>query len=161
MAASSIEALEARLDALESRLAIDALIAGYAEAFDNQDEKLLGSLWHEDSRLLLGDFGNSDGRDTILASARRNWKRMPHMHHWMANAIVVVNGDEATGTVAADCLFFDVEQGPVQVSGQYRDSYSRRDGRWAFVQREFDLHFVTPLAGWKPVAGPERFGAAS
>ena len=161
MAASNIEALEARLDALESRLAIDALIKGYAEAFDNQDEKLLGSLWHEDSRLLLGDFGNSDGRDTILASARRNWKRMPHMHHWMANAIVVVNGDEATGTVAADCLFFDVEQGPIQVSGRYRDSYSRRDGRWAFVQREFDLHFVTPLVGWKPVAGPERFGAAS
>jgi len=161
MTATNIETIEARLDAIESRFAIDALIANYAEAFDNQDETLLATLWHEDSRLLLGDFGNSDGRETILASARRNFKRMPHMHHWMANAVIAINGDDATGTVAADCLFFDVEQGAVQVSGRYVDSYSRRDGRWAFAQRVFELHFVTPLVGWKPVAGPERFGAAT
>jgi hypothetical protein len=109
--------LEARLDALESRQAIDALIAGYAQAFDNQDETLLSSLWYEDSRLPLGDFGNSEGRDAILVSARRNWRRMPHMHHWMANARITPNGDEATGTVAANCLFFDVEQVAIQVSG--------------------------------------------
>jgi hypothetical protein len=151
--------LEARLDALESREAIDALIAGYAQAFDNQDETLLSSLWHEDSRQLLGDFGNSEGRDAILLSARRNWRRMPHIHHWMANTRITLNGDEATGAVAANCLLFDVEHGAIQVSGQYRDRYSRREGRWAFTQREFDLRFVTPLPGWTPVAGPERFGA--
>lgn len=150
--------IEARLEALESRQAIDALIAGYAEAFDSQNERLLASLWHEDSKLLLGDFGKSDGREAILASARRNWKKMPHMHHWMANALIALDGDEASGTVAADCLFYDIEQGVLQVSGQYRDSFKRRDGRWAFQQREFDLHFATPLADWKPAAGSERFG---
>ena len=79
--------LEARLDALESRLAIDALIANYAEAFDTMNEELLATLWHPDSRLLLGANGDAEGLDAILAQARVNMRRMPHMHHWMANAL--------------------------------------------------------------------------
>lgn len=149
--------LEARLDAVESRQAIDALIAGYALAFDHADLNLLATLWHEDSSLLLGDFGNSYGRDVILAAARRNLQKMPHMHHWMANALITLDGDHASGIVAANCLFYDIEMGAVQVSGEYRDVFSRRDGRWAFDKREFETHFVTPLQNWKPVAGTERF----
>ena len=94
--------LEARLDAIESRLAIDALIANYAEAFDTMNIDLLATLWHPESRLLLGANGNSDGLEAILAQARINMKRMPHMHHWMANALVTVDGDNAHGLVAAE-----------------------------------------------------------
>ena len=149
---------EARLDAVESRQAIDRLIAAYALAFDNRDEALLATLWHHDSCLLLGDFGNSYGREAILESARRNMGKMPHMHHWMANAMMTLDGDEGEGIVAANCLFYSVELGAIQVSGQYRDHFSRRDGRWAFLKREFDTHFVTPLPNWRPIAGSERFG---
>ena len=150
--------LEARLEAIESRIAIETLIANYAEAFDTMNEGLLTTLWHPDSRLLLGANGNAEGLDAILAQARVNMKRMPHMHHWMANALITVNGDEGSGLVAADCLFYDIEQGVLQVSGQYRDIYQRRSGRWAFQQRTFDTHFATPLKNWTPVAGTERFG---
>lgn len=150
--------LEARLDAIESRFAIDALIANYAEAFDTMNMALLATLWHPDSRLLLGQNGNSDGLEAILAQAAVNMKRMPHMHHWMANALITVEGDSAHGTVAADCIFYDVDQGPLQVSGQYKDIYDRRDGRWAFVERRFTMHYATPLKNWAPVAGTERFG---
>ena len=153
--------LSARLDAIESRLAIDALIASYALAFDNRNETMLRGLWHDDARLLLGDFGNSEGVEAILAAARRNWQRMPHMHHWMANALIQIDGDDATGLVAANCLFFDREQGTLQVSGQYRDVYQRRESRWALVQREFDCHFVTPLRDWQPLGGSETFDVAS
>lgn len=150
--------LEARLDAIESRIAIDALIANYAEAFDTMNEGLLATLWHPDSRLLLGANGNADGLDAILAQARVNMKRMPHMHHWMANALITLDGDNGHGLVAADCLFYDIEKGVLQVSGQYRDIYRRRSGRWAFQQRTFDMHFATPLQNWTPIAGTERFG---
>jgi ketosteroid isomerase-like protein len=149
--------LAARLDAIESRQAIDALIAKYALAFDHADLVMLATIWHEDACLLLGDFGNSYGRDVILAAAQRNMQKMPHMHHWMANALITIDGDRATGIVAADCLFFDLEMGPVQVSGEYRDVFSRREGTWVFDKREFETHFVTPLPGWKPIAGAERF----
>ena len=113
---------------------------------------------HPDSRLLLGANGNSEGLDAILAQARVNMKRMPHMHHWMANAIITLDGDNGHGLVAADCLFYDVEKGPLQVSGQYKDIYQRRDGRWAFQQRIFEMHFATPLQNWAPIMGTERFG---
>jgi hypothetical protein len=150
--------LEARLDAIESRFAIDALIANYAEAFDTMNMDLLATLWHPDARLLLGQNGNAVGLDAILAQAAVNMKRMPHMHHWMANALITVKGDGADGLVAADCLFYDIDQGPLQVSGQYKDIYARRDGRWAFVERSFTMHFATPLKNWVPVTGTERFG---
>lgn len=150
--------LEARLDAIESRFAIDALIANYAQAFDTYDRELLATLWHPDSRLLLGQNGNAEGLDAILAQADVNMKRMPHMHHWMANALITVAGDRAHGLVAADCIFYDVDQGPLQVSGQYQDIYERRDGRWAFVERQFTMHYATPLKNWVPIMGTERFG---
>ncbi len=137
--------LRTRLDAIESRIAIDALIAKYAEAFDTMNERLLATLWHPDSRLLLGANGNADGLDAILAQSRANMMRMPHMHHWMANALVTLDGDNGHGLVAANCLFYDIEKGALQVSGQYRDIYQRRNGRWAFQQRTFDMHFATPL----------------
>src|SRR5690349_18208107 len=87
------KSIEARLDAIESRFAIDALIANYAEAFDTMNMELLASLWHPDARLLLGANGNSDGLEAILSQAQVNMKRMPHMHHWMANALITVDGD--------------------------------------------------------------------
>lgn len=151
-------ALEARLDAIESRFAIDALIANYAEAFDTMNETLLATLWHPESKLLLGANGNSEGLEAILAQARVNMKRMPHMHHWMANALITVDGDNAHGLVAADCIFYDVDKGPLQVSGQYRDVYQRREGRWAFLERRFTMHYATPLRDWVPIMGTERFG---
>jgi len=150
--------LAARLDAIESRFAIDALIANYAEAFDTMNEELLATLWHPDSRLLLGANGNAEGLDAILVQSRANMKRMPHMHHWMANALITIDGDEGHGLVAADCLFYDVERGPLQVSGQYRDLYQRRAGRWAFLERTFTMHYATPLQNWVPIMGTERFG---
>jgi len=51
----------------------------------------------------------------------------------------------------------DTEKGPVQVSGLYHDRFERRNGKWAFLSRRFELHFLTPLNGWVPVAGEERF----
>ena len=67
------------------------------------------------------------------------------MHHWMANALITVDGDNGHGLVAADCLFYDVDQDTLQVSGQYRDVYQRRDGRWTFLEHTFTMHYATPL----------------
>ena len=153
-----LQELESRVAAIEDRFAIEALVANYAEAFDTMNMDLLATLWHPDSRLLLGQNGNAHGRDAILAQAADNMKRMPHMHHWMANALVTLHGDSAHGSVAANCLFYDIDQGPLQVSGQYKDIYERRTGRWAFVERRFTMHYATPLKNWAPVSGTERFG---
>ena len=153
----TLEHLAARLEALESRAAIESLISGYANAFDLMDSELLLTLWHDDAILDLPGFGGGTSPEEILAMAQRNWRRMPHMHHWMSNPMISIDGGSATATVAADCLFHDVEQGPVQLSGLYHDRFERRDGHWRFTARRFELHFLTPLVNWKPVAGSEAF----
>ncbi|OPA86280.1 hypothetical protein BFW87_26425 [Pseudomonas fluorescens] len=152
----SLQALSARLDTLESHLAIQRLVAEYAHAFDNHDEALLRSLWHEGAVLTLGAaFGDFTGVDAIVESAHRNWAQMPHMHHWMANALVDLDGDKATARAAVDCMVSHRELGQVQISGLYHDRLERRDGRWAFVERTFALHYLTPLPHWRPVGGSE------
>ncbi|WP_312440379.1 nuclear transport factor 2 family protein [Janthinobacterium sp.] len=154
--ATNPQDIVARLDALESRIAIERLIASYAQAFDRRDAALLRSIWHDDARLSLGAaFGDFSGIEPIMESAKTNWASMPHMHHWMANAIIDLDGERASATVAVDCLCTHVSMGQVQISGLYHDQFERRDGRWAFVEREFDMHFLTPLANWVPVAGIE------
>ncbi|NVZ24684.1 nuclear transport factor 2 family protein [Pseudomonas gingeri] len=155
----SKQALEARLDAIESELAIHRLVAEYGHAFDSRDETLLRSIWHEGAILDLGDaFGYFEGIEAIIASAHQNWSHMPHMHHWMANTLLELEGDRATAKVAVDCLVIHVEMGPTQISGLYHDHFERRSGRWAFVERRFELHYLTPLEKWKPVAGSEATG---
>ncbi|RRV10085.1 nuclear transport factor 2 family protein [Pseudomonas sp. v388] len=155
----NIDTLSARLDALESRAAIDRLISAYANAFDRLDAALLQDIWHLDASLDLPGFGSASGRDGILAMAENSWRQMPHMHHWMANPLIDIVGDSATGTVAANCLFHDIEKGPVQVSGLYYDRFERRAGKWAFLSRRFELHYLTPLNDWLPIAGIESFSA--
>jgi hypothetical protein len=152
----STQDLSVRLDALESRFTIERLISQYAQAFDGRDEDMLRVIWHDDAFLSLGKtFGEFEGIDAILESARNNWQQMPHMHHWMANPIIDIEGDSAKGRVAVDCLCTHVEMGPVQISGLYHDRFERREGRWAIAERRFDLHYLTPLAQWSPVAGSE------
>ncbi|WP_218121951.1 nuclear transport factor 2 family protein [Variovorax sp. EL159] len=151
--------LMARLDVLESRFAIERLIGQYAQAFDNQDEAMLRGIWHDGATLSLGaTFGAFEGVEEIMQSAHSNWKQMPHMHHWMANPIIDIEGDRATGRVAVDCLCTDVTSGPVQISGLYHDRFERRGHRWAFVERRFEMHFLTPLQNWTPIAGSEFKG---
>ena len=145
-----------RVEQLETRFALERLISEYAHAFDTRDETLLRSIWHEEARLDLGAaFGCHDGIAAIIASAHLNWAAMPHMHHWMANPLIDIRGDTASATVAVDCLCTHNELGQVQISGLYHDRFERRQERWAFSERRFELHFLTPLAGWKPLAGLE------
>ena len=153
----NIEELTTRLEALESRAAIESLISAYANAFDRIDVSLLGRIWHEESTLDLPGFGKAGNRNEILAMAQDSWRQMPHMHHWMANPVIEIEGDSALGTVAADCLFLDIEKGPVQVSGLYHDKFGRRQGKWTFLSRRFELHFLTPLKDWIPLAGDEKY----
>lgn len=153
----NIETLLGRLDALESRVAIESLISAYANAFDRMDPQLLHSIWHAEATLELPGFGRAGSRDEILLMAGNSWRQMPHMHHWMANPLINIKGDSATATVAANCLFHDIEKGPVQVSGLYHDRFTRHNGQWCFLSRHFELHYLTPLQNWIPVAGSEGF----
>jgi hypothetical protein len=151
----NVELLE-RLDRLESRHAVERLIYEYAQAWDRHDIGMLEGIWHDGALLSLGDaIGHYQGIDAILEAAHQLWAQTPHMHHWMANPLIDIAGDTATATTALDCFVTDNGTGPTQVGGLYRDRLERRNGRWGFVERKFELHYWTPIANWKPTAGTE------
>lgn len=150
--------IETRIDRIESRTAVERLVAQYAHAFDSGDVDLLRTLWHTGAELRLGEpFGDFAGIDGIVEAAHLLWSQSPRMHHWMSNVVVDIDddGETARAVSALDCLVTNVETGPTQVGGIYRDRAARRDGRWAIVERVFELHYFTPIPGWAPVHGSE------
>lgn len=148
--------LAQRLDRLESKEAIERLVAQYAHGFDAQDVELVKSVWHDGALLALGEpFGDFRGIEEIGEAAHALWAQSPRMHHWMANTVIDVDGDSATGIAALNGLVSNVDDGPTAVIGNYFDCYERRDGRWAITERRFDLHFWAPLRGWKATIGSQ------
>ncbi|MGW6901560.1 nuclear transport factor 2 family protein [Streptomyces sp. NPDC054919] len=149
--------LEARLDKIESRIEIEELVSKYAQSFDRHDRDMLRGLWFEDSVLNLGpNFGEPfKGLDGIVAAAETLWAKTPKMHHWMANSIVVIDGDTARAETALDCFVIDSDDGPTQVGGLYTDHLERRQGVWKIKLREFDLHYWAPLSDWSAAAGTD------
>jgi ketosteroid isomerase-like protein len=137
--------LEARLDRVESRQAIENLIASYAHGFDNEDRELLHSIWHDDAVLDFGEaFGVHEGIEAIREAAEGFWKMITWMHHWQATPLIEIDGDRATSIVGLDCMVRSAEQGPVRVAGNYRDVYERRDGVWKISRRDFEVSFWAP-----------------
>jgi hypothetical protein len=152
--------LASRLDRLESHQAVERLIANYARGFDQRDPQLFASIWFHDSVLDMGEvFGRCQGLEEIAAGAERLWTGTPHMHHWMANEVIDINGDTATAISSLDCLVTDASAGPTQISGTYFDSCERREGRWGIVYRRFEMHYWTPLPCWVPREGLEAHPA--
>ncbi|MFD3589469.1 nuclear transport factor 2 family protein [Streptomyces sp. NPDC058683] len=149
--------IEARLDKIESRIEIEELVSKYAQSFDRHDRDMLRGLWFEDSVLNLGsNFGEPfKGIDNIMAAAETLWAKTPKMHHWMANSIVVIDGETARAETALDCFVIDSEDGPTQVGGLYTDHFERREGVWKIKLREFDLHYWAPVSGWSAAAGAD------
>jgi hypothetical protein len=149
--------IEARLDAIESRWAIQDLASRYAQAFDRHDREWLRSLWFDDSVLNLGPaFGDPFvGIDNIMNAAEQLWAKTPVMHHWMANPLITLDGDKVTAETALDCFVVDSEDGPTQVGGLYTDRCERRGGVWKIARRDFDLHYWAPLPNWTAATGSD------
>jgi hypothetical protein len=141
---------EERLDKLESRFAIEDLIAAYAKGFDRKDPDLLYSIWWDDAVLDFGEsFGLHVGMDAIHSAAEGFWAMVPWMHHWMATPLIEIEGDRATAYVGLDCLVRHTEDGPTRVGGYYEDEFERRDGVWKFSKRMCDIQIWAPDPTYK------------
>jgi ketosteroid isomerase-like protein len=137
--------LEDRVDQIESRTAIAALVAGYCEGVDRQNLERFMGLWHDDAAYLIpGGRGNFHGTEGILASQEVIAKAWRETYHWTTNHTVdFESGDRAVGRsdVFAMCTHHD---GRVSyVGGTYDDIYERRAGVWKFAQRTVTRWFVS------------------
>lgn len=137
--------LEERIDRIESRTEIAALVAGYCEGVDCKDLAKFTSLWHDDAEYLIGvgrgDFCGLAQIATFPAVAAKAWAGT---HHWTTNHVVEFTGaDHATGR--SDCIAIgEHHDGRASfISATYLDEYARRDGAWKLTRRQVLRHFVS------------------
>jgi uncharacterized protein (TIGR02246 family) len=141
----SASSLEERIDQIESRTAIGALVAGYCEGVDHGNLELFLSLWHDDAQYLIpGGRGDFIGTDGIRRSQEVIGKAWASTKHWTTNHTVAFTGtDTATGRSDAFAMCQHHDGKVSFVSATYQDEYGRRDGTWRFSKRLVNRWFVS------------------
>jgi hypothetical protein len=137
--------VEARLDEIESRVAISDLVAGYCEGVDRKNLERFMGLWHDDAEYLIpGGRGDFVGIERIRESQVVIAKAWKETYHFTTNLTVKFSTpDRAEGRsdVYAICTHQD---GQVSlVGGTYEDVYERRNGTWKYAKRLVNRHFVS------------------
>lgn len=147
---SDIEALERRLDELESRAALRDLVTDYCRGFDNHNWEQFISIWHEDAIWEIGPpFGTFEGhegiRSAVIDVLYPAWRET---HHLTSNLKVSFNGpDHALGICDVDCMGATADDIVQMISATYTDDFERRDGVWKIAKRHVVIHYFNPIPG--------------
>jgi len=143
---SALPSAAERLDEIESRVAISALVAGYCAGLDHRDYDGFTALWHADGDYRIPGRADYSGAEEIRRSLHvideiwlRNW-------HWTSNhTVTFIDPDRATGR--SDVFSIGEERatgGTCFTAATYEDVYERRAGVWRFASRTTVRWFVTP-----------------
>lgn len=124
--------VEERLDRVESRSAIERLMADYAFGCDRKDRERFMGVFHEDAEYFIpGDFGTSTGSAQIEETLRAIWAGMPETRHLITNVTVDFTGpDSAKGDAHVICYSRMANGREGFVYAYYDNRYERRDGVW-------------------------------
>ena len=133
--------VEARVQRLEDREEIHALLMAYRRALDEKDFPGYAALFAGDGVFTAGDF-RATGRDEILAMLE---SMVPEFLaptggddlHLVANVDIDVRED---GTASATSTWVYLVRGDGDLPelsklGHYEDELRREDGRWRFAHR--------------------------
>jgi uncharacterized protein (TIGR02246 family) len=141
-AATDIEVLAARVQALEDREEIRELLLAYGRALDSRDFIAFSNLFAEEEGEWVGGLGAAKGRKAIFelmdTSIGHNAPRTgPGSYHVFSNEQIEVDGDRASATTKWIFVMQSEEASPRWVYlGHYDDTFVREDGRWRFLRRE-------------------------
>ena len=143
--------LERRIEALESRFAIEELVSAYCEACDEHDIGRLGALFTEDA--VYGSPSGvlvSTGRAAIVEMFVGAFRVRGPGYHWSHDLVIRFdeeNPDRASGTVsshAETCV-----NGVSSLAAmKYDDAYRRVDGRWLFARRSIRFLYYVPAENY-------------
>lgn len=159
-----------RLDRLESKDSIRALVTAYAIACDEHDIPALMNLFTADACF---DAPNgamvADGRDAIESMFIETLKTRGPGYHWTHDVTVKIdpeNADKATGLVYSHAE--TTPNGVVSLAAmKYHDDYWREDGDWRFAKRVISFLYYVPAVEYgtglssekRVVIGTERIAA--
>jgi uncharacterized protein (TIGR02246 family) len=148
------DALAARVQTLEDRDAIRALLVAYAHTLDTRDFAAFEQLWARDAEFIGGGGNNARGpaaiRDLLRGLLTKNAAAGPGRDfHLVMNQTVDVAGDTATGYSRGTWVSTNAEQRlQVTIIANYYDQFVKEDGRWKFKRHQ--------IGGTPPVSTGSR-----
>jgi uncharacterized protein (TIGR02246 family) len=148
-AADSVDALAKRVQVLEDREAIRALILAYGAAHDHRDYKTFASLFATNGEW-VGGLGSAKGPDAIFALMDKTIGHAPKpegsgTYHLMTNDQIVIDGDRASAVTKWLYLVPGGDGSPrAMFLGHYDDRFIRENGTWKFLRREAPVDIAPP-----------------
>lgn len=144
---SDIPEVIARLERVETELALRRAAHQYCVAGDLRDLELWRGVWTPDAVWELSPEMVFTGIEAICETVERQWQMFPAMSHGTVNLDVDV--EAATGR--SDVLVHIQLQDTNWVTGgaTYLDEYRRHDGAWRIARRTVTRTFnVGPIPNW-------------
>jgi ketosteroid isomerase-like protein len=148
---ATIEQLAARLDRVETQLALNRLAHDYCIGADHRDLARWSSIWTPDAVWETGPDRIFTGIAAIRAAVQQQWRTFPIMQHATTNHEVNQDGDAATGRSDVVVLAQLPDRRWNIGGGTYADEYRRDDNTWRIARRRvirpFDLAPLPPAEG--------------
>jgi uncharacterized protein (TIGR02246 family) len=148
-AADDLESLAARVQILEDREQIRALILAYGQAHDHRDYRMFASLFAANGEW-IGGLGSAKGPEAIFALMDKSIGHNPlpagsGTFHVMTNDQIVIDGDRATSTTKWLYITPSEDNSPKPTYlGHYDDQFVRENGKWKFLRRQ-SVSDISPL----------------
>jgi uncharacterized protein (TIGR02246 family) len=145
--------LAARVQVLEDRDAIRALLVAYATTLDNRDFAGFEELWAKDAEFLGGAGNTAKGpaaiRELLRGLLAKNAAATPGRDfHLVMNQTVEVKGDSAIGVSRGTWVSTGAENRlQVTIIANYYDQFVREAGQWKFKRHQIGGTPPTPAAG--------------
>jgi len=136
------DVLAARVQVLEDREAIRALLVSYATTLDGRDFAGFEQLWGRDSEFIGGASDTAKGpaaiRDLLQGLLKVNAAPVPGRDfHLVMNQTIDVFGDTATGVSRGTWVVTDPDKKMrISIVAYYYDQFVREGGRWKFQRHQ-------------------------
>lgn len=149
LAQPELASLAKRVQTLEDREAIRALILAYGQAHDNRDYRKFSELFASEGEW-IGGLGRAKGPEAIFELMDSTIGHDPQpdgsgTYHVMTNEQIVIDGDRASATTKWIYLTPGEDGAPRTVLlGHYDDEFIREDGAWKFLRREAPVDIPSP-----------------
>jgi uncharacterized protein (TIGR02246 family) len=136
------DSLAAKVQVLEDREAIRALLVTYARTLDERDFAAFEQLWATDAEFIGGANNNAKGptaiRDLLQGLLKVNGAPVPGRDfHLVMNQTVDVTGDSATGFSRGTWVVTDPDTTlRISIIANYYDQFVREGGRWKFKRHQ-------------------------
>ena len=147
--AGDFATLVARVQVLEDREDIRALILAYGTAHDHRDYRTFASLFAKEGEW-VGGLGSAKGPEAIFELMDRTIGHDPKpngsgTYHVMTNDQIEIDGDRASATTKWIYLTPGADNAPRMVFlGHYDDQFIRENGEWKFLRREAPVDIAPP-----------------